>query len=219
MQILEYRGTKLYPANALLDRSGVQFGKKTFEHLRDTLHLIPRPFKIPMPNGGGTIGYYPDMIVDLLRDVQKQHEKGNSYPKLAQALANKHKEAIEKAEELKDGYESEKRLQKQLLSENLMVVKHPGDAIKTPVMIVGKTRSGKLRLVESADLLAKKKRMLKEVKSFFLKWSGRGGKELKSMIRKLKMLEQLEKISIPTVFKNQTQSYPFLRITDIKPWK
>jgi len=59
-----------------LEKSGIIISKRTIEYYQE-LGLLPRPLrKKGAKTGGGVLGYYQPNVVDIIRSIHTQKDKG-----------------------------------------------------------------------------------------------------------------------------------------------
>ena len=116
-----------YSGAEIVERAGAPYTLKRLEHLR-TLGLVPRPIKVG--TGNGTIGYYPEQVIDLLREIERKHSEGKSYPDVVHVMGDKVILIEYKMHKLKDEHKANVAARQVESYRRLIAEKHLGTSIK-----------------------------------------------------------------------------------------
>ncbi|MBI3316926.1 MAG: hypothetical protein HYZ85_02835 [Candidatus Omnitrophica bacterium] len=195
MQTKEYQGSLLYTAKDLLKKAGVgrSIGTRTFEYLRDKLQILPKPLKIAQPHGRGTVGFYPAETVKLLQRLEKERQKGKTYPELAIDLRQESEQIRARASELRKQYEGEKKALRRL-SHGLISDQHPAEGIKPLTKSKGAIGSDSIQTKEAVALEIRNVTddLKDEIKRLLSAWDGKDVGKLQGVREKIEELEHLE---------------------------
>ena len=128
MPMYQIAGETCYTTHQVVKMVGSDFSQKRLEHLKN-LRLIPPPIKVGTGTNG-TIGYYPQFIVEHVRWIESEHKKNNrSYPDILISHNGK-VHAIEiKYKRIQKARLIEKSLRKHL-GKSLMVGNQPQSSVK-----------------------------------------------------------------------------------------
>lgn len=164
--MLKIDNQNCYSGAEIVERLGPPFTLKRIEYLRG-LGLVPRPIKIG--TGQGTIGYYPEQVVNLLREIERNHCQGKSYSDLLSVVGDKVTVIEYKIHRLKKAYSTKRAIRQVETYRRLIVDKHHGTAIKPHDSSLLENRkqdcSAEIskRQVELKDLFAKKDNLRTDV--------------------------------------------------------
>lgn len=182
-QIAMYKiaGETCYTTHQVVKMVGSDFSQKRLEHLKN-LRLIPPPIKVGTGTSG-TIGYYPEFVVEHVRWIESEHKNGKSYPDIL-VTKNGKVEAIEiKCKRMQKAHVIEKDLRKHF-GKSLMAGNQPQSSVKE--LPVGVTLDVTKIDQEIKDVQA-------ELKSLFAE-SAKGISEIR--IAKIKArIERLEELA------------------------
>lgn len=75
----------------LLKKEGISLGKGTVRYY-ETEGLIPSPISRGLGRGKGKIAFYPDIVIDMIKDMMKLRSQGKSLRIIKSELIRKYRE-------------------------------------------------------------------------------------------------------------------------------
>ena len=168
-------GALYYTAKELQRQAKVS--PKTFAYLRDTLGLIPKPFRTS--SGHGVQGYYPPTVAAHLTKIETLHRNGQSYPQIAKGLKDETPRLFQQWYELLQNCEMERDVRRRLA--------RTLTASDLTDLISKMSGSGGTEVDET-----KLRDLKRQVKAAFRKWDGESLGELKRIRGLIDRVQEVE---------------------------
>ncbi len=172
-------GETCYTTEELIKKVSPTFSRKRLEHLKN-LRLVPSPIKVG--TGNGTIGYYPEYVVEYVKSIEVEHDGGRSYPDIMVSWKGKIHTIDIKVQKAQRGYQMEKELRRGL-GKSLMTGKHPEAIVKEL------SQGRAFNLTKISDEI---KEVRDELKHLLKDSDDLSGQRLSRIKLKIELLEKLE---------------------------
>ena len=129
-------GENCYTTAELVKAMGSDYTPKRIEYLR-TLGLLPAPVKVGSRTG--TVGYHTERVLNHLKAIEKEHQKGRSYPDMVMQFGGQTLIIEAKMSAIRKGRAAQRQVIK-YMAESLNPVSQVGPAIKLSMGAKGKIK-------------------------------------------------------------------------------
>jgi len=169
---------EFYTASEMLKKAGGRLTRRMFEHLRNTLKIIPPPIK--QSRGKGMIALYPESTLRHLQQILLEQANGLTFREVQEKLKNETREVFEEAQFWREEF----NIQPIPIEEFLRRADQPASVFKIDVEKKTKERSKRKSEIQKFQ---------KELKRLCRSWDGKSMDDLKAI---KEMIESLERVKV-----------------------